>query len=120
MSLGLIAGLIRDRPHEADVLERIRRMVETEQSAARLMARIRGAFASGPADRIRIDEAKLTIVDCSDDPLVSPAMRDQLPIRYPGARHVRLESGGHFAVMTQAPRLAALVRERPRSGPAFS
>ena len=41
------------------------------------------------------------ILDCADDPILTPDARDAVAARYPAARRVTLATGGHYPCVTQ-------------------
>ena len=42
------------------------------------------------------EPAAVPVLDCDDDPLIPPQVRERLRRQYPGARHVSLPTGGHY------------------------
>lgn len=65
-------------------------------SARAMKARVLAVQASPAVPPLTIASERITILDCEDDPLLPRAVQDDVVGRYPGARHVRLSSGGHY------------------------
>ncbi len=61
-----------------------------------MKARVLAVQAAPAAPALAIAGARITIIDCEDDPLLPRAVQDDVVRRYPGARHVRLKTGGHY------------------------
>lgn len=71
-------------------------MLARRQSPENLHARFLGVVRSTPCPALPIPASRITVLDCEDDPLIPPAARARLRARYPDARHVTLERGGHY------------------------
>ncbi|MEO8858309.1 MAG: alpha/beta hydrolase [Burkholderiaceae bacterium] len=65
-------------------------------SARAMKARVLAVQAGPAVPRLKIGDDRITIIDCEDDPLLPRSVQDSVVRRYPGARHVRLDSGGHY------------------------
>jgi pimeloyl-ACP methyl ester carboxylesterase len=65
-------------------------------SARALKARVLAVQASPKVPRLAIPGARITVIDCEDDPLLSRRVQDDVVRRYPGASHARLRVGGHY------------------------
>jgi pimeloyl-ACP methyl ester carboxylesterase len=65
-------------------------------SARAMKARVLAVQAAPAVPALAIGGERITIIDCEDDPLLPRAVQDDVVRRYPGARHVRLSSGGHY------------------------
>ncbi len=65
-------------------------------SARAMKARVLAVQAAPEVPPLSLDNKRITIIDCEDDPLLPRAVQDSVVSRYPGARHVRLDSGGHY------------------------
>ncbi|MGN1055960.1 MAG: alpha/beta fold hydrolase [Comamonas sp.] len=71
-------------------------MMEERQSPENLHARFVGVTESTACPSLSLPNEAVVVLDCEDDPLIPPAARDRLRQSYPGARHVRLPTGGHY------------------------
>jgi pimeloyl-ACP methyl ester carboxylesterase len=70
-------------------------------SAEALKARVLVIAGGGVVPEIPIPDNRIVIIDCDDDPLISPAVRDDVVRRYPGAERVRMPIGGHYPYITR-------------------
>ena len=99
--------------HRDMVLASVRSWPETEPAVTRLKtllidsgtrllspramkARVLAVQAAPAVPPLTIPGARITIIDCEDDPLLPRAVQDDVVKRYPGARHARLKTGGHY------------------------
>lgn len=81
-------------------------------SAKALKARVL-AVQTGPAvPRLEIPDSRIAVVDCADDPLIPPEIRDDVVRRYPGAEHLRLPVGGHYPYITRPDDYTRLLMRR--------
>lgn len=71
-------------------------MLAHRQSPENLHARFLGVVRSTPSPELPIPLERITILDCEDDPLIPAAARARLRDRYTKARHVTLQTGGHY------------------------
>lgn len=71
-------------------------MLEERQSPENLQARFLGVARAEPCPPLPLDAADIVVLDCEDDPLIPAPARERLRQQYPGARHVRLATGGHY------------------------
>lgn len=71
-------------------------MLDKRQSPRSLHSRFLGVTQARACPPLPIAPDAVLVLDCEDDPLIPPAARDRLRDRYPGARHVRLPTGGHY------------------------
>jgi pimeloyl-ACP methyl ester carboxylesterase len=69
--------------------------------AAALKARVLAVAGGGEVPPLQVPPSRMTIIDCEDDPLISPAGREDVRRRYPGARLLRLPVGGHYPYITR-------------------
>lgn len=65
-------------------------------SARAIKARVMALQAAPAVPRLGLAGDRITIIDCADDPLLPREVQDDVVRRYPGARLVRLDSGGHY------------------------
>ena len=93
-----------------------RRMLAERQGAENLAARLRGVVEALPCPALPIPADAVTVLDCTDDPIIPSDVRARVRSRYPGSRHVTLDSGGHYPHLLN-PRgyqlLLASILERP-------
>ncbi|CAE6861636.1 hypothetical protein R69746_07848 [Paraburkholderia aspalathi] len=59
---------------------------------ARLLAAIHARERAAP----QLPGGRLTVLDCADDPIISPEARAAFAGRYPQATHITLPVGGHY------------------------
>ncbi len=99
--------------HRAMVLDSVRSWPETDPAAAKLKAllidsgtrllsaravkaRVLAVQAAPAVPELAIPGHRITVIDCEDDPLLPREVQDDVVRRYPGARHERLKTGGHY------------------------
>ena len=107
---------LRDAPattHRSMVLDSVRSWPETDPAAKKLKillidsgtrllsaravkARVLAVQAAPAVPQLEIPGERITVIDCEDDPLLPRVVQDDVVRRYPGARHVRLKTGGHY------------------------
>lgn len=58
-----------------------------------------------------LPDRQIVVIDCQDDPLIPPAVRDDVRNRYPAAAHHRLPSGGHFPYLTRSRRYNQILKK---------
>lgn len=71
-------------------------MLAERQSPLNLQARFLGVVRSKACPPLPLPDTAITVLDCDDDPLIPPHVRERLRQQYPGARYVSLPSGGHY------------------------
>lgn len=71
-------------------------MLAERQSPLNLQARFLGVVRSKACPPLPLPDTAITVLDCEDDPLIPPHVRERLRQQYPGARHVSLPTGGHY------------------------
>lgn len=86
-----------------------KQMLEERQSPDNLHARFAGVTQATVCPALPLPDAAVVVLDCEDDPLIPPAARDRLRQRYPGARHVRLPTGGHYPHLLNPERYESLL-----------
>ncbi|GLS16452.1 alpha/beta fold hydrolase [Hydrogenophaga electricum] len=86
-----------------------KQMLEERQSPDNLHARFAGVTQATACPALPLPDAAVVVLDCEDDPLIPPAARDRLRQRYPGARHVRLPTGGHYPHLLNPERYESLL-----------
>lgn len=92
----------------AEVLARMQALPEGEfkalqlelvgrcQSPELLRARMLAVQRATPLPALALDDSRLLIVECDNDPLIPPPMREALRAAHPGAQSVVIEGGGHY------------------------
>ena len=89
--------LERVRSAPASPLQQLQKLMLAErQSPENLHARFAGVTRARACPPLPLEPARIVVLDCADDPLIPPAARERLRLRYPGARHLRLPTGGHY------------------------
>ncbi len=116
------------RQHRDMVVNSVRSWPETDPRTARLKAmlidsgtrllspramkaRVLAVQAAPAVPPLDIDGERVTIIDCEDDPLLPRAVQDDVVRRYPGARHVRLDSGGHYPYVVRTDDYVATLKQ---------
>jgi maspardin len=86
-------------------------MLATRQSPANLRARFVGVVNALPCPPLPLAPDAVTVLDCEDDPLIPPQVRERLRRRYPKSRHVTLASGGHYPHLLNSSAYESLLLE---------
>jgi pimeloyl-ACP methyl ester carboxylesterase len=71
-------------------------MLSGRHSAENFKGRVVGVVTAKPCPELNLPLSKLTVLDCDDDPLVGPSMREAVRVRYAGATLRTLQVGGHY------------------------
>ena len=72
------------------------KLLSERQSPENLHARLAGVVIAEPCPALSIDDSRVVIIDCPDDPLIPAAAQEKLRQRYPQAQHLSLANGGHY------------------------
>lgn len=81
----------------ASPLQQLQKLMLAErQSPENLHARFVGVTRSHACPALPLRDDDIVVLDCDDDPLIPPPARERLRGRYPGARHARFSTGGHY------------------------
>jgi maspardin len=72
------------------------------QNGASLRERMLAAATAPPAPLVPPGKFSIGIIDCEDDPILSVRTRADLSSAYPRARHLTLDSGGHYPHVIRA------------------
>jgi maspardin len=89
--------LSRVRAAPAAPLQQLQEIMLAErQSPVNLQARFLGVVRSQVCPPLPLPDTVITVLDCDDDPLIPPHVRERLRQQYPGARHLSLPTGGHY------------------------
>ncbi len=86
-------------------------MLRGRQSAEVLRSRLVSVIEAGPAPRSIVPESRIVLLDCDDDPIITPAMRAAFRESHPGAVHRPLQSGGHYPHILNPDGYAAVLCE---------
>jgi maspardin len=91
------AWLARVRAAPASPLQQLQeQMLCHRQTPENLHARFVGVARAISSPALSLPKSRITVLDCADDPLIPPPVRDRLRAIYPDARHVSLPTGGHY------------------------
>lgn len=71
------------------------------QEGELLRDRLIYAGSASPAPMVGLDDRRIAIIACRDDPLLFEQTRSRLLERYPAAARLYLETGGHYPHVTQ-------------------
>lgn len=82
----------------------------TRQPAQVLKGRTLAILASPPLGQLRIDPQAVALLDCEDDPVITPATRAELRARLPRSLRITLALGGHFPAMLAPDQFNALMQ----------
>lgn len=80
-------------------------------SARAMKARVMAVQAAPAVPALGMAGERITIIDCTDDPLLPRAVQDDVVRRYPGARHVRFDSGGHYPYIVRTDDYVAVLKQ---------
>ncbi len=103
------AGDAAFRELRAVVAVQARHRIATKILRGRLLAGV-----SGPArvPRIKVADTRIDIIDCGDDPLMPPEVREAVAQRYPGAKRHSFKRGGHYPYITRHQRYTRIIAAR--------
>lgn len=85
--------------------------VGARQSAEHLYSRFLGVAKSVPAPKITVPKNRVTIIDCEDDNVITPAMKAIVRDRFEGFDIRILPTGGHFPNILNPDGYTDLLRE---------
>lgn len=71
-------------------------MLSGRQTAENFKGRVVGVVTAKPCPELNLPLSKLTVLDCDDDPVVGPSMREAVRAQYAGATVRALRTGGHY------------------------
>jgi maspardin len=84
------------------------------QPAEELRGRAMTIAHAGRTPLSSVPAARITLLSCADDPIISKAMADAMGDAYPEARHVRLQNGGHYPHVSNTAAYNAVIAEACR------
>lgn len=71
-------------------------MLNGRQPAPVLQSHLRFVITAKPCPPLPISDAQIILLDCLDDKIITPAMREAVQLKYPNATRHSLASGGHY------------------------
>jgi len=80
-------------------------------SARAMKARVMALQAASAVPKLKMPGERITIIDCADDPLLPRPVQDDVVKHYPGAHHVRFDSGGHYPYIVRTDDYVAVLRQ---------
>lgn len=80
-------------------------------TARAMKARVLAVQAAPAVPKLGIAPERITIIDCEDDPLLPRVVQDSVVKQYPGARLVRLSSGGHYPYIVRTADYIATLKQ---------
>lgn len=81
-----------------------------KQDAENLKGRIVGLATARPVPPLSLLPEKIIVIDCEDDPVIPPTVRQQVRDRYAGSKHYLLPRGGHFPALANAQAVNDILR----------
>jgi len=99
--LAAMVERLRGQP-ESELKAVLLDQLETRQDAENLKARVVGIAAATPVPTLPLADARITIIECADDPVISPDMRAAVRDRYAASAVHTLPRGGHSPYITMA------------------
>jgi len=94
-----------DSPVKATLLA-----LTTKQDAENLKARVLGLAQARPVPAVDLPPERIVVIDCEDDPIIPPPVRQQVRERYAGSKHYLLPRGGHFPALSNAAAINDILR----------
>jgi pimeloyl-ACP methyl ester carboxylesterase len=79
-------------------------------SARHCKARVLALLRAGELPRVPLPLERVAVIDCDDDPVLPPAVREEVRARYRGASQHTLPTGGHFPYISRAEQYTAILR----------
>ncbi|MBL8381445.1 MAG: alpha/beta hydrolase [Burkholderiales bacterium] len=71
-------------------------LIGAKQDAALLRARMLAVQLAAPVPPLGLDQARITVIDCDNDPVIPAPVRAAVRERYPQAAAHNLAGGGHY------------------------
>ena len=69
-----------------------------------------GLAQAKPVPPIDLPPERIVVIDCEDDPIIPPPVRQQVRERYAGSKHYLLPRGGHFPALSNAAAINDILR----------
>jgi maspardin len=105
-----VKGYPEDTPEKTEFKTIMLDLFGACQSAENFKARRLGVSKATQPPSLMLENSQIVIIDCDDDPVIKPELRDGVPAAYPGASRHSLERGGHFPFLTQPQAYASILR----------
>jgi maspardin len=80
-------------------------------SARHLKARVLALLRAANVPPLHIPHERIAIIECADDPVMTPPVRKEVRDRYLGAAVHTLPSGGHFPYISRPEQYSAILRQ---------
>jgi maspardin len=113
--LGMVLGSLKNWPEPEPSVARLKTILRDSGSrllgARALKARVLAVQAAPAVPRLGMADARITVLDCADDPLLPRQVQDAMRQRYPGARHVRMQIGGHYPYILRPAEYCAVLEQ---------
>jgi pimeloyl-ACP methyl ester carboxylesterase len=93
-------------------LKTVLRAQAARMSGRHLKARVRTLLTEGELAPLPLGSDRVVVIDSNDDPLIPPALRQQVRRRYAGAEIHSFERGGHFPYITRAAAYSTIMQKR--------
>jgi pimeloyl-ACP methyl ester carboxylesterase len=77
-------------------------LVGRHQPADLLKSRMLGVQMAKPVPQIALPEDRILLIECDNDPLVAPPVREAMRQHYAGARCETIRGGGHYPYLVKA------------------
>jgi maspardin len=100
------------RPNYRDLQALLADQLEHQQSADSFKSRLVGVRSAPELPISTIPQESVVIIDCDDDPVLPPVVREQLATRYPSAERHSLSWGDHYPAILRADEYSAVVANR--------
>ena len=91
-------------------------MLKRRQTPENLHARFLGVVRATPCPALPLNKSQITVLDCDDDPLIPPDVRERIRTNYPESNHVTLKTGGHYPHLLNPDEYASLLMKILASG----
>ena len=108
---GGMLSRIKDQP-DSPLKDLLLDQMESRQDAENLKARVLGIALASPVPELPLTADQVTVIDCEDDPIISPEMREAVRERYAASTIHTLPSGGHYPYVLNADRYNQILKEQ--------
>jgi maspardin len=112
----LLAGMLdkmlaapEPEPVHVELKQAAQALIGPRQSPETLRTRVLALRLSGPVDRVPLPADRVVLIDGDDDPVILPAMREQLRRLYAGSPHHVIGGGGHYPYVLRAEQYTAAI-----------
>lgn len=90
-----VLGRLEKSP-ESELRSTMLDLIGKKQTAQAVHERMLAVQRAGVVPILVFPDSNILLIDCDNDPLISPEMRETLRQRYPGAQHRTIAGGGHY------------------------